>query len=102
MTPDNHSGFWHQRYTLRGGAARAAPGARGSGPGAGAEGTAEHTPVFLESLQGTILTTGAPSMPLIPQIYTDQGCNVRKQLDCWPVQQACLRYQGCMRVASLQ
>ena len=58
VTPDNHSGFWHQRYTLRlvvgsGKQDNAAPGA---------EGSIQDTPVFLQSLQGAILTTGETLM----------------------------------------
>lgn len=61
VTPDNHSGFWHQRYTLRGAASSGDSVRQSRSPGA--EGTARHIPVFLENLQGTILTTGRPSVP---------------------------------------
>lgn len=57
VTPDNHSGFWHQRYTLRSADDGSASGNKEGRPGAGR--TVQHTPVFLESLKGTILTSGA-------------------------------------------
>ena len=56
VTPDNHSGFWHQRYTLRGAAASASGSKEGGLPGA--DPGVKHHPVFLESLKDTILTTG--------------------------------------------
>ena len=55
VTPDNHSGFWHQRYTLRG---AANSGTQSVLPG-GEPGVKYH-PVFLENLKDTILTTGVP------------------------------------------
>ncbi len=72
MTPDNHSGFWHQRYTLRSTAAIGNSGRQSRTPDA--DGTAHHIPVFLENLQGTILTTGESSIPQavqLLQIMTD-------------------------------
>ena len=57
VTPDNHSGFWHQRYTLRG-TAGASSGKQSGLPGA--EPGVKHHPVFLEHLKDTILTTGVP------------------------------------------
>ena len=57
VTPDNHSGFWHQRYTLRG--AASASGGKQSGLPAAEPGVKYH-PVFLENLKDTILTTGVP------------------------------------------
>ena len=57
VTPDNHSGFWHQRYTLRG-AASASGGKQSRLPGA--EPGVKYHPVFLENLKDTILTTGVP------------------------------------------
>ena len=56
VTPDNHSGFWHQRYTLRSTTVSGDSGRQSKSPDA--EGTSRHIPVFLENLQGTILTTG--------------------------------------------
>lgn len=54
VTPDNHSGFWHQRYTLR----SAAGSGKQDNAAPGIEEPTQDTPVFLQSLQGAILTTG--------------------------------------------
>ena len=61
VTPDNHSGFWHQRYTLRSSAGSSDFGKQNRAPDA--EGAMQYTPVFLEKLKATILTTGGPSLP---------------------------------------
>ena len=60
VTPDNHSGFWHQRYTLR----RAVGSGKQDNAAPGAEGPTQDTPVFLRSLQGAILTTGKTLMAM--------------------------------------
>ena len=61
VTSDNHSGFWHQRYTLRHSASSSDSGKQNRAPDA--EGRMQYTPVFLENLKATILTTGGPSLP---------------------------------------